>query len=58
MKIFKGNDWLYPVNLVLAIVLAVLNYSRGSYGLGHIWVALAIFWVIRLVLLWIQRKKK
>ncbi|HFI0064407.1 TPA: hypothetical protein ACGO9Z_000112 [Streptococcus suis] len=58
MKAFKGRNWLYPVNLILAIVLAVLNYSQGSYGLGHIWAALAIFWVIRLVMLWIQRKKK
>ncbi|HFU4466757.1 TPA: hypothetical protein ACGO92_001646 [Streptococcus suis] len=58
MKAFKGSDWLYPVNLVLAIVLAVLNYSQGSYGLGHIWAALAIFWVIRLILIWLKKKKK
>ncbi len=58
MKTFKGRDWLYPVNLVLAILLAISNYHRGSYGLGHIWLAVAIFWVFRLVLIWIQRKKK
>ncbi|HEM3611767.1 TPA: hypothetical protein U1C34_001319 [Streptococcus suis] len=58
MKAFKGRDWLYPVNLILAILLAVSNYSRGSYGIGHIWLAVTIFWVIRLVMLWIQRKKK
>ncbi len=58
MKAFKGRDWLYLVNLVLAILLAVLHYNRGSYGIGHIWAAVSIFWVIRLVLVWIQRKKK
>ncbi|HFI0237252.1 TPA: hypothetical protein ACGOVN_001049 [Streptococcus suis] len=58
MNAFKGSDWLYPVNLVLAIVLAVLNYSRGSYGIGHIWSALAIFWVVRLILIWLKKKKK
>ena len=58
MKGFKGSNWLYSVNLVLAVLLALSNYSRGSYGLGHIWLALAVFWFIRMVLIWVQRKKK
>lgn len=58
MKHFKGNYWLYPINLLLTLGLAWVNYSRGNTGLGHIWSALTVFWLIRIILVWKEQKKK
>lgn len=57
MRHFKDNYWLYPVNLLLTLGLAGLNYSRGSMGIGHIWSAMTVFWVIRILMLWLEKKK-